>query len=262
MTDPTLAAQIEALAPCPFCGGEAAIYENNDERSGEGCGLFFVRCDPCDLIYDKAWCVPREEAIAAWNTRPAIVTALRQAETYPPHIGDLHLGDRQSDGERLCSHGHPVPEFHPLYWPQQIGQYDDSDPCCLEHAIERYADHNNYPDPLRQAEAAPGVVEAYSPIERAAEKLLSAWRDTYRRERGGISERAPFRNQFDALALAFNEAMTANPIPLVRQHGAREGVAGESCEDCPPVGYPTNHTRCAPCPRRPAAPATDVGEAK
>ncbi len=22
------------------------------------------------------------------------------------------------------------------------------------------------------------------------------------------------------------------------------------CEDCPPVGYPTDKTRCTPCPRR------------
>jgi hypothetical protein len=22
------------------------------------------------------------------------------------------------------------------------------------------------------------------------------------------------------------------------------------CEDCPPIGYPTNKTRCTPCPRR------------
>lgn len=22
------------------------------------------------------------------------------------------------------------------------------------------------------------------------------------------------------------------------------------CEDCPPVGYPTDKTRCEPCPRR------------
>jgi hypothetical protein len=25
---------------------------------------------------------------------------------------------------------------------------------------------------------------------------------------------------------------------------------GELCEDCPPVGYPTESTRCRPCPRR------------
>lgn len=24
------------------------------------------------------------------------------------------------------------------------------------------------------------------------------------------------------------------------------------CEDCPPVGYPTDKTRCLPCPRRSA----------
>lgn len=26
------------------------------------------------------------------------------------------------------------------------------------------------------------------------------------------------------------------------------------CEDCPPTGYPTDKTRCAPCPRRAADP--------
>lgn len=25
---------------------------------------------------------------------------------------------------------------------------------------------------------------------------------------------------------------------------------GELCSDCPPVNYPTDKTRCAPCPRR------------
>lgn len=32
----------------------------------------------------------------------------------------------------------------------------------------------------------------------------------------------------------------------------------EICEDCPPVGYPGDHTRCLPCPRRspPAAERT------
>jgi hypothetical protein len=36
-----------------------------------------------------------------------------------------------------------------------------------------------------------------------------------------------------------------------------EGSAGNIppdeplCSDCPPVGYPTDKTRCAPCPRRP-----------
>lgn len=34
------------------------------------------------------------------------------------------------------------------------------------------------------------------------------------------------------------------PAPLVK--GARQKL----CEDCPPIGYPTNNTRCLPCPRR------------
>jgi hypothetical protein len=60
-----------ALLPCPFCGGKASIYQNTKE-DGTGNydpGFYFVRCDPCDLIHDKAWCVPYTEAVTAWNTR-------------------------------------------------------------------------------------------------------------------------------------------------------------------------------------------------
>jgi hypothetical protein len=28
------------------------------------------------------------------------------------------------------------------------------------------------------------------------------------------------------------------------------------CEDCPPAGYPTDSTRCAPCPRHVPAPSS------
>ena len=31
-----------------------------------------------------------------------------------------------------------------------------------------------------------------------------------------------------------------------------EGESIELCEGCPPVGYPTDKTRCTPCPRGPA----------
>ncbi|WP_422057687.1 hypothetical protein [Sphingomonas sp.] len=62
----------------------------------------------------------------------------------PSDIGRLHLGEGKSDGERLCSHGHAVPEGHPLYWPQLMGQYDDSDPYCLEHAIELAVSDNSW----------------------------------------------------------------------------------------------------------------------
>lgn len=32
--------------------------------------------------------------------------------------------------------------------------------------------------------------------------------------------------------------------------GIAVGCTGRLCEDCPPVDYPTDETRCAPCPRR------------
>lgn len=35
----------------------------------------------------------------------------------------------------------------------------------------------------------------------------------------------------------------------------REAAEAALCSDCPPVGYPTDETRCAPCPRRPPLPA-------
>ena len=35
---------------------------------------------------------------------------------------------------------------------------------------------------------------------------------------------------------------------------ARYAGSGEACEDCPPEGYPTDKTRCLPCPRRSAQP--------
>lgn len=31
---------------------------------------------------------------------------------------------------------------------------------------------------------------------------------------------------------------------------AKAGGAGVLCEGCPPIGYPTDKTRCEPCPRR------------
>ena len=38
-------------------------------------------------------------------------------------------------------------------------------------------------------------------------------------------------------------------LKLQQEPDAHEAL----CEDCPPPDYPTDKTRCAPCPRRPAA---------
>jgi hypothetical protein len=38
---------------------------------------------------------------------------------------------------------------------------------------------------------------------------------------------------------------------------ATEAKADDLCEDCPPTGYPTDKTRCIPCPRRAPADAAE-----
>lgn len=62
------------LKGCPFCGGPASLLEQTDQY-GVPSGLWFARCDPCDLTPDQAWDVSREEAIAAWNTRAEAPTS-------------------------------------------------------------------------------------------------------------------------------------------------------------------------------------------
>lgn len=58
---------VTELKACPFCGGEAKLFQYSEHEKSED--RWFARCDPCDLICDQAWDVPRAEAIAAWNTR-------------------------------------------------------------------------------------------------------------------------------------------------------------------------------------------------
>jgi Lar family restriction alleviation protein len=53
------------LKPCPFCGGEPFMDDDDD-----GCGRnvdYAVKCSKCPVRLD--WCDTREEAQNAWNTR-------------------------------------------------------------------------------------------------------------------------------------------------------------------------------------------------
>jgi hypothetical protein len=110
-------------------------------------------------------------------------SAASDGEAYPKTIGRRHLGGSRSDGDRLCNEGHDVPAGHPLYWYEPMGQYDDSDPCCLEHAIDQYARETGdgasaTPDAaiFREAiEAAAKVAE--DEIERLGESLEAATDD-------------------------------------------------------------------------------------
>lgn len=97
-------AQAPELLPCPFCGAAASIYDADEPPVGKS---WFVRCDPCDLIHDKAWCVPRDEAIAEWNTRSHAIhepASVMREEAAKVAGGDLETwGMAQKTCQRVLS---------------------------------------------------------------------------------------------------------------------------------------------------------------
>lgn len=72
------------LKPCPFCGGEAAIYNYEKMLTGQ---YKMVECKKCHCTSEKFKKV--EDAIAAWNTRKPIQTIVEQLEdaTFPHNFG-------------------------------------------------------------------------------------------------------------------------------------------------------------------------------
>lgn len=52
---------LEELKPCPFCGGEAELQENNGIEYAVICQRCFCRTEWCVLY--------KQDAITAWNTR-------------------------------------------------------------------------------------------------------------------------------------------------------------------------------------------------
>lgn len=66
--------EADKLAPCPFCGSDAAWVASANEAAT----AFWVKCDDCGST--GRWERSTDEAIAAWNTRPpeAAAQALRE----------------------------------------------------------------------------------------------------------------------------------------------------------------------------------------
>lgn len=72
----------ETLKPCPFCGGEAATWDN-------GLPDTIVACRSCDV--QTRWHQSREEAVSVWNRRAAVaelVEAIRDAAKVFEAIGE------------------------------------------------------------------------------------------------------------------------------------------------------------------------------
>lgn len=63
------------LLPCPFCGGEAYLYEDKK------CDIYSVGCkNCCDIEPITRVCESKEEAIKLWNTRKPMQDIVERLE--------------------------------------------------------------------------------------------------------------------------------------------------------------------------------------
>ena len=62
---------MDQLKPCPFCGGEAELWDNKMEYR-----LYGVLCKECDCMTPYA--VTGEEAVEVWNRREPIDKIVEQ----------------------------------------------------------------------------------------------------------------------------------------------------------------------------------------
>ena len=56
------------LKPCPFCGGEAEMFDHFRIAKCKTYRYFRVGCKECDLRFPK-FAATKENAIKAWNRR-------------------------------------------------------------------------------------------------------------------------------------------------------------------------------------------------
>ena len=64
------------LLPCPFCGGEAIVYE--DEQYNQ----YMIGCKNCCAIEPMTEWTSKENAIAQWNYRKPMQEILERLEEY------------------------------------------------------------------------------------------------------------------------------------------------------------------------------------
>lgn len=93
----------EELKPCPFCGADAVV-EHGDAS------YWVSPCCPgsCTVELETSWFDTREEAIAAWNTRP-VEDALR-----------TRIAELETENERLRAALTPIAE----HWNWQVSEAD------------------------------------------------------------------------------------------------------------------------------------------
>lgn len=78
------------LKPCPFCGGNARIWQDPSTRTA-----WFIGCDDAeqDCLGSVHWAGTQAEAIAAWNARTVDPAAIREAAL----LADLAQGPMEGE---------------------------------------------------------------------------------------------------------------------------------------------------------------------
>ena len=84
------------LLPCPFCGGEAYLYEDKK------CDIYSVGCkNCCDIEPITRVCESKEEAIKLWNTRKPMQEIVERLEEVKEERMEVaqHTLDLVPDGQ-------------------------------------------------------------------------------------------------------------------------------------------------------------------
>lgn len=93
---------LAALAPCPFCGGDARVIESR--LAAWSTPTFAVGCEPCNMVFCEN---TQAESIAAWNRRASL-----KGEAVPSPCD----GKEQEAFESWArGAGYDMAE-HPLHW--------------------------------------------------------------------------------------------------------------------------------------------------
>lgn len=110
--DKSLSERVEALKPCPFCGGTSSLVAH-DGRTTSKHYTAHVWCGNCEVSQDICWGNTQENAsgnaIKNWNMRPMEEQLQRE------------LADKQRENQRLretlqkIAYSHMTPEKR-SYW--------------------------------------------------------------------------------------------------------------------------------------------------
>lgn len=114
---------MDNLKPCPFCGGEAVAFKDNYEKCGVYCtccnAMLGVRLE-CGTVLRDGWRTEYdtpEDAIAAWNRRPAGWIPVEErlpekGECLVAHTdGTVHSASVIfGEDFRHCTHWMPLPQ--------------------------------------------------------------------------------------------------------------------------------------------------------